>query len=30
VFNLLAGGLSGAGILGVIRFGAFLLRALRS
>jgi predicted DNA repair protein MutK len=30
VFNLLAGVLSGAVILGVIRFGAFLLRALRS
>jgi hypothetical protein len=30
VFNLLAGVLSGAIILGVIRFNAFLLRALRS
>jgi len=29
-FNLLAGVLSGAIILGVIRFGAFLLRAVRS
>jgi predicted DNA repair protein MutK len=29
-FNLLAGVLSGAIILGIIRFGAFLLRALRS